>query len=45
MYKEPLYLETDTSGAGLGAVLLQTWDRVHFSHKEAPDNLYKKDWL
>ena len=36
--KESLYLETDFSGIGLGAGLLQVRDGMQFSQEEAPDN-------
>ena len=36
--KEQLYLETDVSGVGLGAGLLQVRDDMQFSRNEVPDN-------
>ena len=35
---KPLYLETDTSGIGLGAALLQTRDQMKCPRDIAPDN-------
>ena len=36
--KEQLYLATDVSGLGLGASLLQVWDRMQFPKNEVPKN-------
>ena len=35
---QPLYLETDVPGVGLGAVLLQTRNGTSFPKDKAPDN-------
>ena len=35
---KPLYLETDASGIGLSATLLQTRDGTSFPKDSAPDN-------
>ena len=35
---KPLYLETDASGTGLGAALLQLRDNMNCSKDTAPDN-------
>ena len=35
---KPLYLETDTSGVGLGAALLQTQEGTTFQRDTVPDN-------
>ena len=37
--KEPLYLETDTSGVRLGAGLLQVRDGIWFQKNEALDKV------
>ena len=34
----PLHLETNSSGIGLGARLLQEWDGMNCGHDEIPDN-------
>ena len=36
--RKPLYVETDTSGIGLGATLLQVRDDLNCGYDEAPDN-------
>ena len=36
--KEPIYLETDTSGVGQGAGLLQVRDGMQFPRDEVTDN-------
>ena len=36
--RKPLYLETDTSGAGLGDTLLQVRDNLNCRYDEVPDN-------
>ena len=40
---KPLYLATDSSGMGLGAVLLQTRDGATCPRDIAPDNTILKD--
>ena len=35
----PLYLETDTSGVGFGAALLQTWEDTKCQKYTVPDNI------
>ena len=35
---KPLYLETDRSGVGLGAALLQTWEGATCQKDTVPDN-------
>ena len=34
----PLYLETDSSGIGIGPGLLQMWDVINWKHEKGPDN-------
>ena len=36
----PLYLETDASGVGLGASLLQMWEGVNCTHDNVLDNMF-----
>ena len=35
---KPLFLETDASGVGLGAALLQTWEGTTCQNDTVPDN-------
>ena len=35
---KPLYLETDASGVGLGAAMLQTWEGTTYHKDTVPDN-------
>ena len=35
---KPLYLDTDTSGVGLGVALLQTWESTTCQKDMVPDN-------
>ena len=37
-YTKPPYLETDESGVGLGAALLQTWEGTTCQKDTVPDN-------
>ena len=38
--RKPLYLETDASGLGLRATLLQVRDNLNNGYSEGPDNAY-----